>query len=613
MSFAKKGCACDPTQNLNSQDPHSGKQDCYIRANALASSTVNSTLAATNSSVPTSYFSLNSSNQDRVSPLAINPLSGEPVAKAALQIKILLVEDNLGDMVLIREMLRDICDPRLSFGYALSLNHASTLREAISFVQESKPDILLLDLSLPDARGLEGIEALREIAPEVPIVLITGDGDLKLAIKTLSQGVQDYLIKGQIDGHLLVRSVVYAVERARYERERRELEQKFLQTQKLESLGLMAGGIAHDFNNLLMGVLSNATMALDQVEKNTPLQTKLHRILNAGQRAAELVQQLLAYCGQEPIELDNVSINSLVEEIDDLLENVISPKATIHYELSSSPLFVRGDVTQFRQVLMNLVTNASDALEGGAGVINISTNQICLQGGILTDEFSGETLPPGNYCILEVADTGKGMDLQTAKRIFDPFFTTKSTGRGLGLAAVLGIVRAHKGMLQVESALGLGSTFRIYLPLCAADEQQLTLSGSFPSQSEVATEGMILVVDDEETVLEIVKDTLEQSGFCVISATNGRDGLSIFEAHCNVISAVLLDMTMPHIRGEDVMCRMRSIRDDVPIILSSGYGEREALAKIAKDGFASFIQKPYLPKDLVKRINEVCEKRLAVN
>jgi len=389
-------------------------------------------------------------------------------------------------------------------------------------------------------------------------------------------------------------------ERRQAELERIAMEAKVQQAQKLESLGVLAGGIAHDFNNLLMGIMGHAGLALMEVGSDHPLRRRLQQIEVAATRAAELTNQLLAYSGRGKFQVEPLSLSRVVDEMENLLETVISKKAVLEHRYAQDLPLVDGDATQIRQVIMNLITNASDALGDRMGKITIATGTMVT--GPLTACLAG-TPPEGESVFLEVTDTGSGMEASTLPRIFDPFFTTKFTGRGLGLAAVLGIIRGHHGAIQVFSEPGEGTTFRLLFP---RSEQILEPSSPFNGQAVTyRSQGVILVVDDEEAVRSVASSTLERCGFTVRTASNGREGLEVYREQAAQIRAVVLDLTMPILGGDEVLAELRGGEapgNAVPVLLSSGYSSSDVAGNLQRFGPIHFLQKPYNPMDLIQKM-----------
>ena len=371
--------------------------------------------------------------------------------------------------------------------------------------------------------------------------------------------------------------------------DRINFERQMLHAQKLESLGVLAGGIAHDFNNLLMAIMGNADLALMRLNPESPAVDNLKRIEQASARAADLAKQMLAYSGKGKFIVEHLDISRLVEEMLHMLEVSISKNVILRLNLTHPIHSVEADATQLRQIIMNLVINASEAIGDKSGVIAINTGCMDCDRNYLKDVWLNENLCSGLYVYLEIADTGCGMDKATMAKLFDPFFTTKFTGRGLGMAAVLGIVRGHKGAIKVYSELNRGTTFKILLP---TSDQPAELFNCHNHEDDWKGSGKVLLVDDEETVRGIGKEMLQELGFDVITADDGRDGVAAFRQNPDV-SFVLLDLTMPHMDGEQCFRELKQLNPDVKVIISSGYSEHEVSIKFAGKGLAGFIQKPY--------------------
>lgn len=391
------------------------------------------------------------------------------------------------------------------------------------------------------------------------------------------------------------------------EREQQRLTEQIQHAQKLESLGVMAGGIAHDFNNLLMGILGNAGLALIELPPESPARQSLEQIELTAQRAAELTRQMLAYSGKGQLEVRLINLTKVVAEMAHLLEVSISKKAELHYDFDPDVPAVNGDVTQLRQVVMNLITNASDALGEAGGAIAVRTSHRYADARLLKQTYLADDLHEGEYVVVEVTDTGCGMDATTLGRIFEPFFTTKFTGRGLGLAAVLGIIRGHGGAVRVESQPGRGTHFEILLPAAGGTATDGADDASRDSSSAWSGTATILVIDDERSVLDVVGRSLEQFGFTVYEAADGMAGIEVYEAHADEIALVVLDLTMPRMDGVEALRELRRRRADLPVLLSSGYSEQEAVERFSGEGLAGFLQKPYGPRELVEKVRRILE------
>jgi len=389
---------------------------------------------------------------------------------------------------------------------------------------------------------------------------------------------------------------------------RRLAEEADRHRQKLESLGILAGGIAHDFNNLLTGILGNASLLLESASENSFEHQSLENLVGAAERAAELTRQMLAYSGRGKFVNWPISIGDEAREIATLVRASIPKHVRVQFDLEDGAPQVEGDKSQIQQLLMNLVINAAEAIGPEGGTVRISTH--CERLAKTTSGFyPAEDLPAGNYLVLEVHDDGHGMTEATRARIFDPFFTTKFTGRGLGLAAVLGIVRGHRGGITVDSAPGAGTTFRIYLP---ANEKEGAADVDKKEQTPTAIhgEGTVLVVDDEPMVRGLVKSCLERYGYRVLPAQDGQEAMTLFSADPGAISLVLLDLAMPGMGGEETLRQLLAMRPEVNVIASSGYSELEAIERFG-EGLAGFLQKPYSVRQLTMKVLSVLQKPLA--
>ena len=376
--------------------------------------------------------------------------------------------------------------------------------------------------------------------------------------------------------------------RKRAEHERAALDGKFQEAWKLESLGVLAGGIAHDFNNLLTGILGNANLARVESPPGAPALTYLEQIEKISVRAADLCKQMLAYAGKGRVFVEPVNLSRVVEDMTHLLRASVAPGVTLTFTLLPSLPAVHADAAQMRQVVLNLVVNASEAIGARGGRVEVSTAH--------TRVPPDPELPEGDYVCLQVRDDGPGIPEVTRARVFDPFFTTKFAGRGLGLAAVQGIARAHGGAARVASEPGRETTFRVLLP-CAP--------GAAGRPAAPGREKTVLVADDDETVRAVAARMLESLGYGVVLACDGREAVERFRAEPDRFGWVLLDLTMPHMSGEAAFREMRRARPDVRVLLMSGYAEQEVNARMAEGGLAGFLQKPFPLSTLQARIREM--------
>jgi PAS domain S-box-containing protein len=402
----------------------------------------------------------------------------------------------------------------------------------------------------------------------------------------------------------LVRDVT---ERKNAESERRDLEAQIQNAQKLESLGVLAGGIAHDFNNLLTAILGNTELTLLKLGPESPVAELVRQVRAATLTAADVSRQLLTYSGRGRFTTELLNVNQLVEEMTHLMRISIKKGVALRYDLEPNLRAIEADATQIRQVFMNLLTNASEAIGHRSGTITIATRNVAVARAHPTGEFFAENPPEGGYVAIEVTDTGIGMDAETREKIFDPFFTTKFTGRGLGLAAVLGIVRSHRGAIKVTSRQGKGTSFEILFP--TTDGKHRVDSTETDRRISWRASATVLVADDEDNVREIARKILERFGLRVRTAKDGLEAVQSFRDHANEIDVVLLDMTMPLLDGEGAFREIRRLSPAARIILMSGNNEKDALLRIDKNELAGFLQKPFQLHELIGKVRTAVEYR----
>jgi PAS domain S-box-containing protein len=370
--------------------------------------------------------------------------------------------------------------------------------------------------------------------------------------------------------------------------DRKRVEDKLRQTQKLESLGVLASGIAHDFNNLLVTILGNASFAKSIAGSDAQLSPLLEQIEQGARRAAELTRQMLDYSGEGKLKVERLDLAAAVREMETLLAASIPKHVVLHYQFQGGIPSVEVDATQIRQLLMNLIINAAESFGERSGRVVIGLEQRFVPEQEL-DAYEHHSLKPGNYVVLSVQDFGEGMSEQTRRKVFDPFFTTKFKGRGLGMAAVLGIVRGHNGAIGIQSQVGAGTRVSVLLP-----------GRESSSIAPVAGErGTILIIDDDMGVLSIARRVLSAHGYRVLTAANGAEGVACFEQHRAEVRLVLMDMTMPQMNGLDALQCIRRLGSRVPVLLSSGYG---ASAAMHSHEFSGVLMKPYSFDELIAAV-----------
>jgi signal transduction histidine kinase len=474
---------------------------------------------------------------------------------------------------------------RFDHGGGVDAESFSEYEELVDRLNAELDDLVQAERHEVDLEHTQALAQLQEAKP-----LFVGIGVLTLVLA---------LVFGRSVGAALRR---HAAERRSAEEARRRLDLRMRETQKLESLGVLAGGIAHDFNNLLVGIAGNAELAVANVEADSVVREALEGIQVASARATDLTRELLAYAGKGSFRIEPLDLSQVVEGTLSLLRRNLPEAARGNGEFAAGELWVEGDATQIRQVVMNLITNAADALGGRDGAVTVRTGAM---EAAPSDTAPARVLPvpsPGEYAFFEVEDTGCGMDPETLGRIFDPFFTTKAGGRGLGLAALLGIVQTHRGGVEVSSERGRGSVFRILLPRGRAPRASVE-TPSVRSARETGG-GKVLVVDDQDLVARATARMLKAAGFDAFTAGGGREAIEILKASSEPLAAVILDLTMPDFSGERTFRALRALRSDLPVVFYSGHAEDEAESITAGESRTSFLEKPFTLESLTEKLRE---------
>ena len=392
-------------------------------------------------------------------------------------------------------------------------------------------------------------------------------------------------------------------------REKEEMQRQILHTQKLESMGVLAGGIAHDFNNILTAIMGHASLAEHKVMRSpVAVQDHLQVIVSASGKAADLCKQMLAYSGKGKFVIQSVHVSELIGGIVNILEVSLHKGVVFKMQLQENLPYIEADASQVQQVVMNLLTNANEAIGERGGVVSIRTGTMFVDQGYLQGCMCADDITLGNHVFIEVSDTGCGMDEATMAKMFDPFFSTKFTGRGLGMSAVLGIIRGHHGALKVDSEPNQGTTFRIVFPAVENTlEQQKHVQNTVPQLDCAAS---ILVVDDEQAIRDMAVMMLQEIGVTeVLTASDGQEALEIYAREQEGIGLVLLDLTMPRMGGEEAFAQLRRMNADVKVVLSSGYSESDIEDSFAGKGLYGFIQKPYMSEALQSMVRRVLDRK----
>jgi two-component system cell cycle sensor histidine kinase/response regulator CckA len=377
------------------------------------------------------------------------------------------------------------------------------------------------------------------------------------------------------------------------------------QAQKLESLGVLAGGIAHDFNNLLTAILGFAELAEEELPPGAPAREHVGQVISGATRAAQLTRQMLAYSGRGQFVIEPVDLPAMIDSIRELLQVSISKNCVVRLHADPQTPLIEADISQIQQVVMNLIINASEAITDSAGTIDLQVGEMECDRTYLSASTLGDQLSPGRYVFLEVTDDGMGMSGDTIAKMFDPFFTTKFSGRGLGLAATLGIVRAHRGAIRVKSELGQGTTIRLLFPIPSRPLERRILAVA--GKSLPTGVGTILVVDDEEPLRHLAGRMLKNLGYDVHTATRGSEAIALYRQNPDLYRFILLDLTMPEMNGIEVLRALRQINHQAKVILMSGYSEQEVTMRASEQRPSAFLSKPFQ----LAKLRESIEKTMS--
>jgi CheY-like chemotaxis protein/nitrogen-specific signal transduction histidine kinase len=532
--------------------------------------------------------------------------------------KILIVDDEPMNIELLEAMLA------LDDYDIISVDNGA---DAIAATQISAPDLILLDIMMP---GMDGYQVTQKLKADpntdhIPIVLVTALRDIDDRVRGLQAGADDFLTKPLDKSELrarinsLMKVKAYHDHLLNYQKEledevarrtkvlkqefirRKETEVQLIRAQKMEAIGTLAGGIAHDFNNILSAILGYAELSLVVAEKESTLRDYIQQIYTAGERAKDLVQQILTFSRQGGSQMRPVKIGVVVKEALKLLKSTLPTTITLRQKITSTSPVV-ADLTQVHQIIMNLATNAAHAMEEKGGLLNVELTDVDLpsEGNIQDRGFT-----PGGFVKLSISDTGHGMSPDLLERIFDPFFTTKPAGKGtgLGLSTVHGIVKSHKGSITVTSEPDRGTTFEIIFP---AADKEIKVDATGGQDLPCGTE-CILFVDDEQAIANMSKEMLEKLGYRVIAQTSSADALTSFKNQSDTIDIVITDLTMPHMNGLELAQEFQRIRPDTPIILCSGHVAKLPVEKAKSLGIQAVVSKPVSGRAIAETIRGVLE------
>lgn len=509
-------------------------------------------------------------------------------------IRILLVEDNPADVEYIRVSLQWRNGPTVDLDVATDLTSGiEKLEEAA--VSPNRYDAVLLDLSLPESRGLETLRRVCYVT-SAPVIVLSGTQDEKVALEAVAIGAQDYLIKGNSKGPAILRSVRYAIERA-------HMQEQVQHAQKLENLGVLAGGIAHDFNNLLQSIVAYATVALEDLEAGLPVFDDIEHIKNLAFRGAALSDQMLSYAGKRQFNVQALNLSQVARTTSRRFREVSSVYTRFEYDLGTHLPEVWGDTDQLGQALLNLVANAAESHRDNTGIIAIRTGCEAYDDADLLQIRTDHRLAPGTYAWIEVEDQGCGIRTEPLDKVFEPFVSTKASGRGLGLSAVEGIVRGHQGGIQLWSRPGSGTRVRLVFPTRESLVGDASVAAQDPVASQVSSANTILVADDEPHIRKWLVKFLDREGYDVVAAADGEEAIELFREHAHELLAVIMDQTMPKLSGAEAVGQIHAMNPNIPVFLISGWQESQAARELGGVQLAGFLQKPFKPDEILEKLD----------
>jgi two-component system, cell cycle sensor histidine kinase and response regulator CckA len=509
-------------------------------------------------------------------------------------LRVLFIEDSDDDAKLQVRLLHQA-------GYDV-LHERVDSAKSLELALEKPWDIIISDYSMPHFRGTDALELVRNKGLDVPFIFVSGTIGEDSAVAALKVGAQDYLMKSNLGR--LVPSVQRELRESDERRQRRRLEQQVHQLQRFEAIGRLAGGVAHDFNNVIGAIMGWADIGVQAAEHHSELQDKFLKIRSQADRASALTRQLLAFARRQTLEPCNTNLNELAKEEISLLRNVIGERIEIEMNLADDLSIIWADPGQIEQVLMNLCLNARDAMPNGGRLLIETQNVTVGEDSHKVQSFGAH----GSYVLLKVMDSGGGMDAETLAHIFEPFFTTKEVGRGtgLGLATVYGIVKQHKGFIDVESSVGKGTAFRVYLPLGngPAVQPEKSAVGSLHGGTEC-----ILIAEDNEDLREAAREILVSLGYRVITASDGEEAVRAFETHAKQIDLVFMDVVMPGLNGPEAYLKMAALKPGISVIFTTGYATETSLIPIRTREKATILQKPYGSQYLAQKLREKLDRK----
>ncbi len=508
-------------------------------------------------------------------------------------LRVLFIEDSAVDAELEERELRN-------GGLSVVCRRVETRDALLRALRDFDPELIISDYSLPTMDGMTTLKLVREVLPDVPFIFVSGTIGEERAIESLKNGATDYVVKDRLGG-LPIR-VQRALREVEDRAKNRLLEEQLRQAQKMEAVGRLAGGVAHDFNNLLTVIGGYTQLMLVRLPPGDALRKDAEEVVKAGERAAALTSQLLAFSRKQILEPRVLNLNAVVSDTKKLLDRVIGEDIELVMALDPELGNVNADRGQIEQVILNLAVNARDAMPEG-GTLTLAT------GNVVIDESFVELHPGskvGAHVFLEVSDTGVGMDGETLSHLFEPFFTTKEQGKGtgLGLSTAYGIIQQSGGRIWVESEPGRGARFTIHLPRVDQPVEPDRRLDERRSRVPVGTE-TVLLVEDEEAVRKLTRAVLSRNGYKVLLAANAEQALAALEKNRGTVHLLLTDIVLPGVGGREVARQVSQLRPGIKVLFTSGYTDRQFVENGILEPGLAFISKPFAPEDLLRKVREV--------
>lgn len=509
--------------------------------------------------------------------------------------RILIIDDNPQDRELIKRAIGKIFS-EVSY---VEVIHQQAFEEALRTLDYQ---IVFTDYQLKWSTGIEVLKAIRACSSLLPVIMVTDTGSEEIAAEAMKQGLTDYVLKTHLSR--LPLAIKESLERVHLQRERQELQAQIQQAQKLESLGLLVSGIAHDFNNLLAAIAGFAELGI-RGAKHDPSQAQeyFEHIHQRAQQGTRMTRQLLAFARGTPMEPTYLNVNEHITTRLDFLRTLLGTSIQLDLEADPDVKAIFADATQWEQVLVNLCLNARDAMPMG-GNLKLVTRQVEVAQG---SQYVHPYLLPGSYVLVQVKDTGVGMDEQVQARLFEPFFTTKEVGQGtgLGLAVVYGIIKQHEGTIQVQSQPGQGTTFSMYLPAVEQRPESADEQVPYEAMAAMGDGETILLVEDDADIQLMMTTVLEDAGYTVIVAKDGEEGVALFETYASSIALVIADIMMPKMKGRQFQEHVRRLKAGVKVLVISGYQEIDLKRRDLLEVRSAFLQKPFDLDVLLAKVREL--------